>query len=189
MAHKRARDTVPVAELPAIPEMDAVVAQQFAKLLNSGCPPVRATLYLVPWLDMDNARELTAQWMADPHVIQEFEELNGGPWQDLPEERRFEIAYHKHLSEVCFYLQTTNFVEVEAKEALEKMKRAFDIVKAEVKGTSDPTDPSEAFARFALELVKSRAELDAQKATAPQLGPSTLKRDLSVTVTPGQKES
>lgn len=134
----------------------------FAQLLHVGCPPQRAILYVFPLLDKDDCKATTAEWMASPLVLQAVEQLNGGAWMHLAPEKRYELSLAKHISEMAFYLYANNFNDIEHKEGLEKMKQARDVLRAELKGGADDGDPSMAFARFAMELLKDKAEKQAE---------------------------
>lgn len=159
--------------------MTPKIAGMFARLLHAGCPAVQATQYINPLLSMEMAKHVTVLWQGSVEVRVAIEQLNGGAWVELAPERRYELALQKHLSEVAFFLHAHNFNDAHEREELEKFKQAREVLKAELKGTPDELDPMQAFARFALDLVKQQSvDRMAQGPREPDLEPPALQRML-----------
>jgi len=155
-----------MAELQAEMEREAAkdllvltpkLAGEYARLLHAGCPAVSATQYLRPQLSREMAKHITPSWMASALVREAVEQLNGGAWVSLPAEKRYELALQKHLSELAYFLHSHNFNEARDKDTLEMFKQAREVLKAELKGAPDDLDPMQAFARFAMEMMKEQA--------------------------------
>lgn len=173
MPPKRDKDRRPSQEMKVdletgAPVMSPPLALVFAKLLHVGCPPVRAVLYCAPRLDKDTAQKVSRLWLNDAEVLRAVEGLNGGAWAELPPEKRYELAYNKHLSEHAFYLWVTNWNDVEHNEGINKMKISREVLRAELGKVPDDADAMQAFARFALDMVRHQAEADSKKRQMPK---------------------
>lgn len=167
-----------------VPVMNEALALVYAKLLTVGCPPVRAVIYVVPSLNetepgREAAKKVARQWAADVHVLKALASINGGDWQDLPPEKRYQLALDKNLGEAAFHLWTVNFGDVEHREGLEKMKMAREMLKAALGQRPDDSDPMQAFARFALDLAKEAATSAARGKKSPQTQDGGLDRLLN----------
>lgn len=166
--------TAPVLQSDdAPPQMTAKLATVYAQMLHAGCPPLLATEYMAPQLSKEVLKATTRLWVADVLVQQAVEQLIGGAFITLPPERRYQLALEKHLSELAFFLHSNNFNDAAGKDGLEMFKQAREVLKAELKGGTDESDPMQAFARFALDMVKLQvAEKTAASPIAPALQPS-----------------
>lgn len=155
----RRKYPAPIAD-PTIPMGPPVLtpqlAQVFAQLLHAGCPQLKAVEYMAPHLSVEEMKATLKEWMAGGLIVEAVEQLQGGAWITLPAEKRYELALQKHLSEAAFFLYANNFNEVGGKESLEMFKQARELLKSELKGAVDETDPLQAFARFALEMAKAQ---------------------------------
>lgn len=160
-----------------VPLCTVKLSQVFAQLLNAGCPQLQAIGYMFPHLTKTVMTETTRRWVSDPLVTIAVEELQGGAFISLPPERRYELALQKHLSELAFFLHANNYNDAVNKDVLEMFKQAREVLKAELKGGTDESDPMQAFARFALEMAKAHVlDKAAASPTAPALQPSTADR-------------
>lgn len=161
----------------AAPPMTAKLASVYAQMLHAGCPPLLATEYVAPQLSKEELKATTRLWMGDTLVKAAVEQLIGGAFITLPAEKRYELALQKHLSELAFFLHSNNFNDAAGKDGLEMFKQAREVLKAELKGGTDESDPMQAFARFALDMVKLQvAEKTAASSVAPALQPSSADR-------------
>jgi hypothetical protein len=148
--------------------MTEKLANIFAQLLNAGCPQVRAVMYLIPSVTPDQAATISVEWMRDSLVLNAVERINGGEWLALPAEKRFEIVLNKQMSELAYFLWANNFNDITDKVDLDKMTQARTILRAEIQGKVDDTDPMNAFARFAVDFMKEQAAVQAKvKSTVP----------------------
>jgi hypothetical protein len=125
-------------------------------------------LYMAPDLDKELAEKVARAWANDALVLQALEDIHGGSWLDLPAERRMELALEKHLSEMAFYLWTTNFLSVEHREGLEKMKQAREVLRMKLTGEKDPDDFTQAFARMAMSLTQNMADATSRRKQVPE---------------------
>lgn len=164
----------------------------FAKLLTIGCPPLRAVLYVHPQLNENDegrtaAKKVAWQWQNDALVLEAINSINGGQFHELPAEKRYRLALEKSNAEAAFYLWSTNFVNIDHREGIDKIKIARDILKSELGQQPDEADPMAAFARFAMELSKNmHTEAVAKSKKPPQQQPSGFDKLLE-TVTPEHK--
>lgn len=152
--------------------MSPALALVFAKLLQVGCPRLRAVLYCCPELDpaegIETAKLVLKAWMTDPRVIDAIDGLNGGTYADLEPEVRYKLALTINLAGAAFFLHHTNFSEANHREDIDRMKLARDIIKTELGQAVDSTDPMQAFARFAMDLMKTQAKLESGQKRPPQ---------------------
>jgi len=166
---KQATDPTKGGLIPAMTNEMAIV---YAKLLNVGCPPIRAVLYCAPWLMESEegkqlAKKVAASWCADALVIEALSSINGGKWHELPMETRAKLAIEKNNAEAAFFLWSANFGDMSAREEIDKMKLARDILKGILGQQPDESDPMQAFARFALELVRNTTAQRSAQAKKP----------------------
>lgn len=154
-------------QLTGPPEMTAQLAEVYAQLLHAGCPGLKAVEYIAPHLTLDEMKDTLKRWLTSALVQAAVEQLHGGAWIALPAEKRYELALQKHLSEAAFFLFANNFNEVGGKEHLEMFKQARELLKAELKGGVDESDPMQAFARFALELAKAQTATRSAESKVP----------------------
>jgi hypothetical protein len=182
---RRAKERVPVNNIPVkdamrgasmadAPPMTPALAVVFAKLLQAGCPEDRAVLYVYPHLPVEQIGPTARLWKHHKDVVAAITEANGGAWFDLTTEQRAKIAIDKSNSEAFFYLWDTNFAAAAGKDDLEKLKLARVITKEALGMAPDESDPMQAFARFALDMVReSQGAAAGRKKTPAQLqGPS-----------------
>lgn len=149
------------------PVLTPQIAEVYAQLLHAGCPGLKAVEYIAPHLTLDELKATLKLWQASDLLLTAVEQLQGGAWIHLPAEKRYELALQKHLSEAAFFLFANNFNEAGGKETLEMFKQARELLKAELKGAVDELDPTQAFARFALELAKTHLATKAADSPVP----------------------
>lgn len=149
------------------PLLTPKLAGVYAQLLHAGCPALKAVEYIAPHLSVDEMKATLKVWLTSDLIVEAVEQLQGGAWVSLPAEKRYELALQKHVSEAAFFLFANNFNEVGGKEHLEMFKQARDLLKAELRGGVDESDPMQAFARFALELAKAQTATRAAESKVP----------------------
>lgn len=175
MAKRAKTERVPVPSGEPVRPGDAITLTDdyvllFAKLLTVGYPPEMAVKAMFPPMEPLQLTSTVAAWMADTRIHHEVASINGGQWHTLDKMKRFELAYEKMQAEAAFWMWSTNWATLSAKEDLDKAKQAREMLANVLGKKIDDDDPMQAFARMAVTLTQNaEAERAAAKKKAPQL--------------------
>ena len=162
---RRAKTLALQAELAVLrPLLTAERAGEFVKIVSAGVPPLEAfrfhlKLDSIPpqiqqiWLDV---------WLADPLLTEAANAWNHGAWEDLPEERRVEVALAHATNQMAHFLYTHAFHEVVGAE-MTKWMSARGTLQALVEAKSGAGQS--AYDKFLAQVLANTAQ-----AGPPQLG-------------------
>jgi len=90
-------------------EIDSLSADQFAVILSSGCPPLRALTYFYPDLQLRELMVELERWMKSAKVRRAIVKLQGKEWEKMSLQEKLEYSINKHYSELAFFLYNSNY--------------------------------------------------------------------------------
>lgn len=155
------------------PVLTAERAEQFVKLVSAGVPPIEVLTMLLPGdltqIPADVQRHWLDEWLRDPLLTAATSVWNGGAWEDVPEERRVELALAHATNQMAHFLYTHAYHDVFGAD-LAKWLDARKALQAQVDAKSG-TGQS-AYDKFLAQILANTAQ-----AGPPQLqGPPSRRR-------------
>lgn len=145
----------------AVPQLTPEIAHELALMLHAGLEPFDALHYILPDIDSERLISVAKLWAKSAALFDAVNELNGGAWQTLEPQKRYEIALDKHYAELARFLYTRSYADLVGKE-FDKAVEARRALEAKIAGRSGSDDPLTKFARHVLGKMTSDDRLPPQ---------------------------
>lgn len=137
--------------------LDDATADQLAKFLHAGIGAYEALAHLRPGIDDDEIRrELAGKWLGTRVLSDAIDRLNGGPWVDMTEDQRLEIAQARHYSELAYFIMAHSVEEAAGLD----YKKLIDAREAIAQRLAGQEGRGDAFDQFMRKLVSGEVQLN-----------------------------
>jgi hypothetical protein len=137
--------------------LDDTTADQLAKFLHAGISAYEALAHLRPGIDDDEVRrELATKWAGTRTLSDAIDRLNGGPWVDMTEDQRLEIAQARHYSELAYFIMSHSVEEAAGLD----YKKLIDAREAIAQRLAGQEGRGDAFDQFMRKLVSGEVQLN-----------------------------
>lgn len=164
---QRIRSDIPKGVMP---ELTAVTALEFVKLLHAGLPADHALAYMAPdyyaTIGEPARKTLVGRWLSSRIVLAATEQLHEGKWAKLPLAKREEIALDKTFGQLAYYLYTHDYATLEGPD-LKKANDARVALMEKLKATDVEGDETP-MQRLMRDILSGNAQLGMPL----QLGPA-----------------